>query len=73
MGRCRKVNPDFNRLTTGQAAAMLCMSAAGFRRKFLKAFLAQHAVFLAGSGNYMWARSLVEHLRDMEPPSSAAS
>lgn len=60
-------------LSTGEAATILGYSVNGFRRKFLAAFLAQAAVIRQPDGHWRWSRTLVEHLRNLNNPTSQAS
>jgi hypothetical protein len=53
-------NPDM--ISTGDAARALGYSVSYFRRKFLAAFQAQHAVIRQPDGDWRWSRTLVEHL-----------
>ena len=61
---CLSIHPEPDLISTGAAAKSLGYSVAGFRRKFLAAFLAQHAVIRQPDGHWRWSRALVEHLHN---------
>jgi hypothetical protein len=66
MTRHRPSNPDSEFLWTGEAAAMLGYSPAGFRRRFTAMFLEHQALFCDVDGQWKWSRDLVQHLRDRD-------
>jgi len=70
--RRRRSNPNSDLIGTGEAAALLGYSVAGFRRKFLAAFKSQNAVIRQPDGQWKWSRALVEHLRNRTPTTQAS-